>query len=424
MRGTSARTFVHAPPRAPAWCAAGGGTRAPGRRTRARWRSPARQFSTTVRALSAASAPIELKSSWPAERRDRAGAGRVREHLALVDQRGRGVLGEHQPRRQPRARREEGRQPGVAGGEQRVGAPLAEARPARTARGRGGRAAATAAGRGSCRRPRRRRRRGRRAGCRSRRAARARARPRCSPARRRRRRAPAARSAACRGPARGRSRRGWRRPRCRRAARAGRAATRCAPGCGRTRVQALVERDGRALERLERQRRRRRRPRRAAAARRARASAAGRRHQVRAVDEREALLGLERDRREAGARRAPRRRAARSPSTSRLALADEHERDVRQRREVARRADRALGRHHGHDAALEHRQQQLDDLLAHARVPAPQRRGEQQRASRARPRPAAARPAPTACERTRLSCSSAASSAPMRTLGQVARCRW
>jgi hypothetical protein len=60
-----------------------------------------------------------------------------------------------------------------------------------------------------------------------------------------------------------------------------------------------------------------------------------------------------------------------------LALADEHERDVGQRSEVTRRADRAPGRDHRDDATLEHRQQQLDDLLAHTGVPAPQRRREQ-----------------------------------------------
>ena len=101
-----------------------------------------------------------------------------------------------------------------------------------------------------------------------------------------------------------------------------------------------------------------------------------------------------------------------------LALADQDERDVGQRREVARRADRALGRDHGQDAALEHRQQQLDDL---PRTPECPRRSDAA-SSASIPRTTSSGsggPAPTACERTRLSCSAAASSAPMRTLARL-----
>ena len=54
-------------------------------------------------------------------------------------------------------------------------------------------------------------------------------------------------------------------------------------------------------------------------------------------------LGPSVDRREAGARRAPRRRAGRAVELG-LALADHHRRHVRERREVARCADRALAR--------------------------------------------------------------------------------
>ena len=68
----------------------------------------------------------------------------------------------------------------------------------------------------------------------------------------------------------------------------------------------------------------------------------------------------------------------RSPSNERLALADQHEREVGERREVARAADRALRGDDGHDVALEQRAQQLDELDAHARVAAPQRLGEQE----------------------------------------------
>ena len=58
---------------------------------------------------------------------------------------------------------------------------------------------------------------------------------------------------------------------------------------------------------------------------------------------------------------------------------------------------------------------QLDQLDAHAGVPARAATRRAAAASRAPPRPAAARPTPTACERTRLSCSCAASPAAMRT---------
>ena len=68
----------------------------------------------------------------------------------------------------------------------------------------------------------------------------------------------------------------------------------------------------------------------------------------------------------------------RSPACERLALADQHEPEVGERREVAGRPDRAAARDHRHDVALEQREQQLDELHAHARVPAPQRGREQQ----------------------------------------------
>ena len=248
--------------------------------------------------------------------RDRARAGRVREHLALVDQRGGGVLGDHQARaRGPAAasgtaaaRRSRGR------AARRCGARRTT--PARTARARGGRAAATAAGRGSCRRRGSSPSSGNTSGL-SVTASSSRSIARRDVVERvgRRRRAPAARSAACTGPARGRSRRGWPPPGCRRAARA--AARRPRPGRAGARsvVQARVERHGRALERLERERHGHDRgveqPPRVAHRERA-----GGRHQVRAVDDRQALLGGQLDRLEAGARAAPRRRAARRRRTS------------------------------------------------------------------------------------------------------------
>ena len=51
---------------------------------------------------------------------------------------------------------------------------------------------------------------------------------------------------------------------------------------------------------------------------------------------------------------------------------------MRERGEVARRADRAAARHDRHDVALEQAEQQLDELGPHARVALAQRVGEQQ----------------------------------------------
>ena len=75
-------------------------------------------------------------------------------------------------------------------------------------------------------------------------------------------------------------------------------------------------------------------------------------HVLRAVDQREALLRLEHDRRDPGLARAPPPPGESAPSNVRLAFADEHEREVRERREVARGADRALRRDPRMDAAL------------------------------------------------------------------------
>ena len=75
-------------------------------------------------------------------------------------------------------------------------------------------------------------------------------------------------------------------------------------------------------------------------------------HVLRAVDEREPLLRLEHDR-----ARGPPRASASAPGMHltvaklRLALADQREREVRERREIAGRADRALRRDARRDAA-------------------------------------------------------------------------
>ena len=233
------------------------------------------------------------------------------------------------------------------------------------------------------------------------------------------RRAPAARSAACRGPARGRSRRGWRRPREPASSARSRAATRCAPGLRRTRVQARVERDGRALERLQRQRHRDDRRRRAAAPRVAHRQPAGRRHQVRAVDQREPLLGLRarpaRGRpapappRPPGARRRPPPRPRR-PARARGGRAARG-RPLEPTEPLARH-DRARRRARASPAAARRPPRARPSARAAATPPAariiPRTTSLGQRPARRRPRASA----------RRLSCSCAASSAPMRTLAR------
>ena len=105
------------------------------------------------------------------------------------------------------------------------------------------------------------------------------------------------------------------------------------------------------------------------ARRRARTSAerAERGHELRAVDEREALLRLQAHRLEPDRRERLAARAA-GAVDRRLALADQRQREVRERREIAARADRAAARHARQDAAVEALDQQLDGLDARARV--------------------------------------------------------
>ena len=104
-----------------------------------------------------------------------------------------------------------------------------------------------------------------------------------------------------------------------------------------------------------------------------------RRHELGAVDEREPLLrrqlhGLETDPRErVGARQS----FAFDPC---LALADERQREMRERREVARGADRASARHVRQHASVEEREEQLDGLDPSPRVPLRERvRAEEHR---------------------------------------------
>ena len=101
-----------------------------------------------------------------------------------------------------------------------------------------------------------------------------------------------------------------------------------------------------------------------------------RRRHLRAVEQREPLLGhqLERFQARRGERVGARQHA---PADARLALADQHRREMRERRQVARRADRPLRRNARHDAGVRDVHDQVDDFPAHARVPARERRGLQ-----------------------------------------------
>ena len=94
--------------------------------------------------------------------------------------------------------------------------------------------------------------------------------------------------------------------------------------------------------------------------------------ELRAVDQRQTLLGAKRDRREAGGSQ---RLAARHPGSPEegLALPDHRRRHMGERREVARCADGALRRHDRRHAPLEHRLDLTDDDGPDARSAAPER---------------------------------------------------
>ena len=93
-----------------------------------------------------------------------------------------------------------------------------------------------------------------------------------------------------------------------------------------------------------------------------------REHALRPVDERQALLRLQRDRREAG--HGERRAGRFAPLLGeQLALPDQREREVRQGRQVARRAQRPLLRHRGDQLAIQHLDHAIDDQRPHAGVP-------------------------------------------------------
>ena len=86
-----------------------------------------------------------------------------------------------------------------------------------------------------------------------------------------------------------------------------------------------------------------------------------RRHELGAVDERKPFLRLQSDRREPGRRErvCP---AGASAVHERLALADEGQRQVRERREVAARPHRPTRRDEGDDAGVQYPEQEVDGL--------------------------------------------------------------
>ena len=89
-----------------------------------------------------------------------------------------------------------------------------------------------------------------------------------------------------------------------------------------------------------------------------------RRARLRAVDEGEAFLRRERYRPQTGLGE----RVGAGASVERVAFADEHQRQVRERGEVAAGADRSARRHAGVHAGVEQRDERLDGLDANSGV--------------------------------------------------------
>ena len=115
--------------------------------------------------------------------------------------------------------------------------------------------------------------------------------------------------------------------------------------------------------------------------------------ELRAVEQREALLRAERERREAGVGESDVRRQAATLEKD-LADADHRRGHMSQRREIARRADRALHGDDGRHAARQHRLQERQRFPPHAGGPlgeAPELQGHHQPDDRRRRRLADAR---------------------------------
>ena len=102
---------------------------------------------------------------------------------------------------------------------------------------------------------------------------------------------------------------------------------------------------------------------------------------LRAVDEREPFLRCQRERREAGAAQHVGRRTALAVDDE-LAFADQGERQMGERREVARGADRSLRRNERNEAGVVNREERIDHRLANARVAARETRRLEPRISR------------------------------------------
>ena len=97
---------------------------------------------------------------------------------------------------------------------------------------------------------------------------------------------------------------------------------------------------------------------------------------LRSVEQREAFLGFQADGLDAGALQ---RDAARHalPAIDRFAFADDAERQVGERRQIAGGAHRALRGDHGMNAAIQHERQRLGKHRAHAAIAERQRVGAQ-----------------------------------------------
>ena len=122
--------------------------------------------------------------------------------------------------------------------------------------------------------------------------------------------------------------------------------------------------------------------------------------ELRAVEQREAFLRAEHQRRQPRARQ---RRIGRHALAVEEGLADAEHRGghVRERREIARRADRALLRHHRDHAAVEHLLHEGERFGPHAGRAAREAR-ELQRHHQPHVREAIGAPTPAACESTML----------------------
>ena len=128
---------------------------------------------------------------------------------------------------------------------------------------------------------------------------------------------------------------------------------------------------------------------------------------------RETFLRLQLERRDARARHRIGGRQGRV-SDAHFALADQHAREVRERRQIARCAGRSLAGNDRNDSRVEELEQRLDNFIAHAGVPARQRGDLEQDASGAPSASLSGAPVPAECDNTSARCSSASRVASIR----------